>query len=77
MKNRDPRAQHVIDAFLKKVKRSDVNALTGKQSEQLNMAIQHVLLANDPITAPRTYGGDAMRDFMDRERAAGRTRGLD
>jgi hypothetical protein len=77
MKKRDPRAHQVINAFLKKVKRPDVNALTGKQSEQLNMAIQRVLLANDPLTAPRTYGGDAMRDFMDRERAAGRTRGLD
>jgi len=74
MLQRDPRTQDVIDMFLKKVKRMDVNSLTGKQAEQLNIAIQRFLNAGQK---PTTYGGDAMRDFMDRERAAGRTRGLD
>jgi hypothetical protein len=77
MKKRDPKTQQVIDTFLKKVNRPDVNSLTGKQAMQLNIAIQRVLMTDDPLYGPRNYGGQAMQDFMDRERASGRKTGLE
>jgi hypothetical protein len=76
-----PEAKTFVDKFVQKIGRSSLQNITVKQSYQLNPAIWNYIASKKPgsVYTGSQYNDDteAKRAWMDAQRRAGRTSGLD